>query len=495
MTGLEVRVVPELSRVPIADYVLQFIAATQILYLVWNAKSIIAYGSWDRGDLFADAANPLPDMEMNLPKITAILTARSETDSVLRRSLQSLLALQYPKEKREILLVTDSDDLTTDRIADQLSQELGVTHLVVPDNSDPAWNRIIQQARDRGAKWADIDADQLPYSKPRALTYALPFATGEMITVVDAEDVQGDPLVFLKAAQCLQVKGYHAVQGRLRFINYRDSWLSLQAIGDYAFWFAWLLPKIRMRGLPVALGGTCYYVRRDVLDSLGGWDPTNVTEDLELGLRLYGYGYRVGLLDVDTYEESPRKLLRTQSEGGWANQRTRWIRGTIYTAGRLGKYRKEFPLKRRLAIALLLFYYVLGLFVPFLSLIGYPLMVLSLLIAVLLPIQAVSRVSMPAPLLPIIDNPWLAAISAFNMLLLLWHVYLTTRGIARTIGKTVVGAGEKIHYYGLVVTTVMFYWILWGLPVLRAIWQTLRGAKFWEKTLHEGLHHSVLDRF
>ena len=477
-----------------APNILQFIAATQILYLIWNAKSIIAYGRWRRERLFADAESPLPDKELSLPKITAILTARGESESVLRRSLQSLLALEYPAEKTEILLVTDSDDLSTGGIADQLSRELGVTHLVVPDNSDPAWNRIIKQARDRGAKWADIDAEQLPYSKPRALTYALPSATGEIITVVDAEDVQGDPLVFLKAAQCLQVKGYDAVQGRLRFINYRDSWLSLQAVGDYAFWFVWLLPKIRLRGLPVALGGTCYYVRRDVLDSLGGWDPTNVTEDLELGIRLYGYGYNVGIIDVDTYEESPRKLLRTQSEGGWANQRTRWIRGTLYTVGRLGKYWKEFPLKRRLAIGLLLFYYVLGFFVPFLSLVGYPFMVLSLLVAVLLPIQAVSGVSMPGPILPIIDNPWLAAISALNMILLLWHIYLTVRGIARTIGKTVVGIPEKVHYYGLVGITVMFYWILWGLPVLRAIWQTLRGAKFWEKTLHEGLHHPILDR-
>jgi cellulose synthase/poly-beta-1,6-N-acetylglucosamine synthase-like glycosyltransferase len=368
-----------------------------------------------------------------------------------------------------------------------------VTHIVVPDNSDPAWNTIIQQARDRGAKWADVEAQQLPYSKPRALTYALQFATGEIITVVDAEDVQGDPLVFRKAAQCLQ-KRYDAVQGRLRFVNYRDSWLSLQAIGDYAFWFAWLLPKVRMRGLPVALGGTCYYIRREVLDSVGGWDPTNVTEDLELGLRLYGYGYRVGLIDVDTYEEAPRKLLRTQSEGGWANQRTRWIRGTLYTLGRLGRYWGDFPLKRRLGIGLLLFYYVLGFFVPFLSLIGYPLMALSLLVAILLPIQAVSGTSVPGSLLPIIDNPWIAAISVFNMLLLFWHVYLTVRGTATTIGKTVLGNVEKLHYYGLVATTVMFYWILWGLPVLRAIWQLLRGARFWEKTLHEGLHHPILAR-
>jgi hypothetical protein len=93
-----------------------------------------------------------------------------------------------------------------------------------------------------------------------------------------------------------------------------------------------------------------------------------------------------------------------------------------------------------------------------------------------------------------VDNPWLATLSTFNMLLLLWHILLTVRGIAATVGKTVNGITEKVHYYGLAVSTIMFYWILWGLPVLRALWQMLRGARFWEKTLHEGLHHPVLDR-
>jgi len=477
----------------VAD-VLLFMAVTQIFYLVWNVKIFFFLGCTGRERLFVDAASPLPDVSMSLPRITAILAARSETESVLRRSVLSLISLDYPVEKKQILLVTDADDLSTGVIADRLSREFGVTHVVVPENSDPSWKIIISQARARGAKWADIKAEELPYSKPRALTYALQMATGEIVTVVDAEDVQGDTLVFRKAAQCLQANGFDAVQGRLRFINYKDSWLSLQSVGDYAFWFAWLLPKVRMRGLPVALGGTCYYVRRDVLDSLGGWDPTNVTEDLELGLRLYGYGYRVGIIDVDTYEESPRVLLKTRSEGGWANQRTRWIRGTIYTVGRLGKYWRDFPLRRRLGIGVLMFYYLLGFFVPFLAIIGYPLMVLSLLIAFLLPIEVASGSSLATSLRPVGGNPGLAMLSAFNMLLLLWHVVLTVRGIDGTVGKTINGLTEKIHYYGLAASTIMFYWVLWGLPVLRALSQTIRGSNFWEKTLHEGLHHSVLDR-
>jgi cellulose synthase/poly-beta-1,6-N-acetylglucosamine synthase-like glycosyltransferase len=475
--------------------VLSFMVATQALYLVWNAKSIVLYGRFGRERLFADAVNPLPIDSMDLPKITAILAARDEPELVLKRSVLSLLSLNYPADKKEILLVTDFDDVDTGILAEQISRELGVVHVVVPENSDPSWNVIIRQARERGAKWADLETNSLPHTKPRALIYALQKATGQIITVVDAEDIQGDPQVFRKAAQCLQVKKYDAVQGRLRFINYRDSWLSLQAVGDYAFWFAWLLPMVRLRGLPVAFGGTCYYVRREVLESVGGWDPTNVTEDLELGLRLYGYGYRVGIIDVDTFEESPRTLLRTQTEGGWVNQRTRWIRGTLYTAGRIGRYWREFSLRRRIGIGLLLFYYILGFFIPFLSILGYPLMVLSFVAAIILPIESISGIAPSTSLLPVLDNPWLAGVSAFNMILLFWHVFLTVRGISRTVGKTVLGMTEKLRYYGIAATTVMFYWILWGFPVLRAFWQTMRGANFWEKTRHEGLHHAVLDKF
>jgi hypothetical protein len=84
--------------------------------------------------------------------------------------------LDYPAEKKEILLVTDADDESTGTISDRLSREFGVRHIVVPKNSDPSWNLLIRQARERGAKWSDIDAEQLPYSKPRALTYALSMA-------------------------------------------------------------------------------------------------------------------------------------------------------------------------------------------------------------------------------------------------------------------------------------------------------------------------------
>ena len=78
--------------------------------------------------------------------------------------------------------------------------------------------------------------------------------------------------------------------------------------------------------LPIPLGGTSNHFRADALRELGGWDPYNVTEDADLGLRAAAKGYRVGVIDSTTYEEA------CSAPGTWMRQRTRWIKGYMQTA-------------------------------------------------------------------------------------------------------------------------------------------------------------------
>lgn len=58
---------------------------------------------------------------------------------------------------------------------------------------------------------------------------------------------------------------------------------------------------------------------------MGGWDPYNVTEDADLGIRLARFRYRARTITRPTYEEAP---LTT---GLWLNQRTRWLKGWMQT--------------------------------------------------------------------------------------------------------------------------------------------------------------------
>ena len=85
------------------------------------------------------------------------------------------------------------------------------------------------------------------------------------------------------------------------------------------------LPGLARLGLPIPLGGTSNHFPREVLDRWTGWDPFNVTEDADLGIRLARMGGRVGMLSSTTWEEAPVRFR------GWLPQRTRWLKGWMQT--------------------------------------------------------------------------------------------------------------------------------------------------------------------
>ncbi len=94
---------------------------------------------------------------------------------------------------------------------------------------------------------------------------------------------------------------------------------------DYALWFDFLLPGLDRLGIPMPLGGTSNHFRTQALRAIHGWDPYNVTEDADIGIRLSQMGFRVRTLDSTTYEEAVTQL------GVWLGQRSRWMKGYIQT--------------------------------------------------------------------------------------------------------------------------------------------------------------------
>src|SRR3712207_2901983 len=73
------------------------------------------------------------------------------------------------------------------------------------------------------------------------------------------------------------------------------------------------------------LGGTSNHIRRDLLLSVGGWDPYNVTEDADLGVRLARCGLKVAVLGSTTLEEANSDFVN------WVKQRSRWYKGYLMT--------------------------------------------------------------------------------------------------------------------------------------------------------------------
>ena len=67
------------------------------------------------------------------------------------------------------------------------------------------------------------------------------------------------------------------------------------------------------------------YIKLDKLIELGCWDPFNVTEDADLGVRVYDKNYKIGIVRSTTYEEANNEPFN------WIRQRSRWIKGYMQT--------------------------------------------------------------------------------------------------------------------------------------------------------------------
>jgi cellulose synthase/poly-beta-1,6-N-acetylglucosamine synthase-like glycosyltransferase len=144
---------------------------------------------------------------------------------------------------------------------------------------------------------------QGPRTKPKALNVALPFARGTFTVIYDAED-RPEPNQLRYALQAFRAGGddLACVQARLCIDNSADSWLARLFTAEYAGQFDVFLPGLAALHLPLPLGGSSNHFYTAILREVGGWDPYNVTEDADLGMRLARFGYRSDVIDSTTYE-------------------------------------------------------------------------------------------------------------------------------------------------------------------------------------------------
>ncbi|HCM84331.1 MAG TPA: glycosyltransferase, partial [Rhodospirillaceae bacterium] len=144
-----------------------------------------------------------------------------------------------------------------------------------------------------------------PQTKPKACNYALPFARGEYLVIYDAED-KPEPDQLKKTLLSFQraPENTICIQARLNYFNARENWLTRMFTLDYSLWFDLMLPGLERLGVPIPLGGTSNHFKIKVLRELHAWDPYNVTEDADLGVRITQKGYRVGIVDSTTFEEA-----------------------------------------------------------------------------------------------------------------------------------------------------------------------------------------------
>lgn len=245
-------------------------------------------------------AAPLPPMADNeLPVYTVIAALYREAASVAPL-MAHIDALDYPRERLDVKLVIEPDDLATRAAIARLGPMPHVQVIIAPEAG--------------------------PRTKPKALNCALTFARGAFITVFDAED-RPEPGQLRAALDVFRGSdpAVACAQASLCIDNTADGWLPRMFTAEYAGQFDVFLQGFSQFEMPLPLGGSSNHFRTASLRDAGGWDPYNVTEDADLGFRLARRGYRSVMFPSTTYEEAPARF------SAWLRQRSRWMKGWMQT--------------------------------------------------------------------------------------------------------------------------------------------------------------------
>ncbi|WP_082471824.1 glycosyltransferase family 2 protein [Rhizobium sp. Leaf321] len=270
-----------------------------VLSLTYFSTLCLRLSAMIRQTLVAPERVPVAPPFGLLPRYT-ILVALYREEDMAEQLVASLKRLDWPASLLDIKFVCEIDDRQTIEALKAL--EPGPQFEIV---EVPAYG---------------------PRTKPKALTYALKGARGEFTAIYDAED-RPHPLQLREAYRRFRAAPSElaCLQAPLIITNARESWLSALFSLEYAALFRGLLPMLGRMNMPLPLGGTSNHFRTSALIAAGGWDPYNVTEDADLGMRLYRLGFTADVMRHQTLEDAPLSIKV------WTSQRSRWFKGWLQT--------------------------------------------------------------------------------------------------------------------------------------------------------------------
>lgn len=375
-----------------------------------------------------DVARAIPDED--LPPYTILVPAYNEPE-VVADLIAAMDALEYPRDRLQVLLLLEADDQITIDAAKACGESDVITILLVP----PAE----------------------PRTKPKACNYGLHFATGDIVTIFDAEDLP-EPLQLRRVVAAFRdlPDDVACVQAKLVYHNGHQNLLTAWFTAEYALWFGYLLPGMMVSTSPIPLGGTSNHLRRDILQRIGAWDPFNVTEDADLGLRIASHGYHTAVIDSYTLEEANSDAIN------WIRQRSRWYKGYLQTW--LVHTREPVKLYRTLGLrSFLRFNLVLA---------GTPIIaVLNLLFWFITMLWFLGQPAVVGSVFPaLIYFPALFAMIIGNFTVM----YMNMIALREDDRSDLL----------LAALTVPLFWLMMSIAAAKGAYQMIRQPSFWEKTFH-----------
>lgn len=254
-----------------------------------------------------------------LPVVTVQLPMFNEK-FVVDRLLESVAALDYPKDKLEIQILDDSTDDTTEQCY-----------------------RKVEELKSRGFDAVCIHRTDRTGFKAGALEAATKVAKGEFLLILDADFVP-EPDLLQKTIHYFTDEGVGLVQTRWGHIN-REYNLLTRVQGMYLDGHFAMEQTARNRsGRFFTFNGTAGIWRKCVIGDAGGWSHDTLTEDMDLSYRVQLKGWRfIYLNDVVTPAELPVDM------DGFKSQQHRWTKGSIQVCQKilLDIWRSKAPLKAK----------------------------------------------------------------------------------------------------------------------------------------------------
>jgi cellulose synthase/poly-beta-1,6-N-acetylglucosamine synthase-like glycosyltransferase len=370
---------------------------------------------------------------------TAIVPARHE-EAVIARTLDRVVHSNYPAELLQVIVVCSADDDgTIDRTERKIAdlKAIGITNVEL------------------------VVFDDLPINKPHGLNRALPHARADIVAVFDAED-EIHPDILGVVNTVMVSEGVRVVQAGVQLMNFKSNWYSTFNVLEYFFWFKSRLHyQARLGSIP--LGGNTVFFTRELLNQLGGWDESNLTEDAEIGLRVSSMGERIRVIYDDRYvtkEETPPTFAQ------FIKQRTRWSQGFMQTL-RKGVW-KQMPTRRQRALA----FYTLA----------FPHAQAWLALYLPLALCMVFVVNAPVPVAMLSFVPVLFLVAHFLIAVVGLYEFADAHKLKATPGTVVKMA-----------ITWLPYQMVLSYAAFRALRRQLAGRGEWEKTEHVGAHRIGLD--
>lgn len=364
---------------------------------------------------------------------TILLPARHEED-VYRETIQKVYNLNYPKELVQILAICREDD---------------------PGTIAEAWAKM-DELRDPNVQLLIFNDE--PINKPHGLNLGLKVARGDVVTIFDAEDEPHPDILNIVNTTMLN-DDVDVVQSGVQLMNHNTRWFCFLNVLEYFFWFKSSMHFFARIGM-TPLGGNTVFVRRKLLNRLGGWDEYCLTEDADLGIRLSLVHARMRIIYDDEYvtrEETPHTIKQ------FIKQRTRWNQGFIQIL-----FKRKWLKLPKLSQRLLAFYILV-------------LPELQALFAIMVPVAIAMIFLVKFPL-------WLAMFTFMPLFCFVQAVFIDLAGLHEFLKVH----KRKWRWREAVILVLAFfpYQFILGAGACRAVYRYIQGASNWEKTAHIGQHRN-----